>query len=82
MTSTLVSDDAMTTVLASDENEKQCAFESCKDFGKRFSDKAFKNHKYQYHNESYKLNYIDQQGKKKRQHVENELILTSSDLLC
>lgn len=65
MTSTLVSDDAMTTVLASDESEKRCAFESCKDFGKRFSDKAFKNHKYQYHNESYKLNYTDQQRKKK-----------------
>lgn len=76
----------MASTLVSDENEKQCVFESYKDFGKRFSDKAFKNHKYQYHNESYKLNYIDQQDKKKkkkkRQHVENELILTLSNLLC
>lgn len=57
---------SMASTLVSDENEKQCVFESYKDFGKRFSDKAFKNHKYQYHNESYKLNYIDQQDKKKK----------------
>ncbi|KAG0785049.1 hypothetical protein G6F57_003524 [Rhizopus arrhizus] len=54
MTSTVVSDD-----------KTQCSFTSCKKFGKQLSRKAFQNHKYQYHNESYYFNYTDPQGNAK-----------------
>jgi hypothetical protein len=56
----LILDDVITTVLTFNESTKWYAFESCREFRKMFSDKAFKKYKYQHHNELYNFDYTDQ----------------------